>query len=171
MVTNDMITRRTMMNDRLQDKNGTQITCENCKGSKFSGLKVYGQSKQVTTTGAQLLNFNSGNIVSRDDMTINISDDGGFFVDGTPQNPYINMYNSILSLSAGDYYFFGGNAAAGTVYGQITISKPDGTSFITDGKVTIDGTEEEIRFTIQNGNNTERIDHYTLYTMLNAGSA
>lgn len=171
MVTNDMITRRAMMNDKLKDKDGTQITCEKCKGSKFSRLKIYGRSKQVTTTGAQLLNFNSGNITSRDDMTINISDDGGFFVDGTPQNPYTNMYNSILSLSAGDYYFFGGNYVAGTVYGQIVISKSDGTSlYIVNGKVTIDGTEKEINFTIQNGNNTERIDHYTLYVMLNAGT-
>ena len=43
------------MNDKLQDKDGSQITCEKCKGSKFSGLKIYGNSKQVTTTGAQLL--------------------------------------------------------------------------------------------------------------------
>lgn len=159
------------MNDKLKDKDGTQITCEKCKGSKFSRLKVYGRSKQVATTGAQLLNFNSGNITSRDGMTINISDDGGFFVDGTPQEPYTNMYNSILSLSAGDYYFWGGNGAAGTVYGQITITKPDGTLYyVNDGKVTIDGTEKEIKFTIQNGNNIEHVDHYTLYTMLNAGS-
>lgn len=51
----DMIARRVMMNDKLQDKDGTQITCEKCKGSKLSGMKVYGRSKQVTTTGAQLL--------------------------------------------------------------------------------------------------------------------
>lgn len=55
MITNNMITRRAMMDDMLQDKDGTQITCEKCKGSKLSGLKVYGRSKQVTTTGAQLL--------------------------------------------------------------------------------------------------------------------
>ena len=147
------------------------LTLENAIGKPLKGLTLYGRSKQVATTGVQLLNFNSGNIINRDGMTINISDDGGFFVDGTPQNPYTNMYNSILSLSAGDYYFLGGNGAAGTVYGQITITKPDGTLYYAnDGKVTIDGTEKEIKFTIQNGNNTEHIDHYTLYTMLNVGS-
>ena len=58
MITNDMITRRAMMNDKLQSKEGTQITCEDCKGSKLSGLTLYGKSKQVTTTGAQLLEKN-----------------------------------------------------------------------------------------------------------------
>lgn len=69
MITNNMIIRRAMMDDKLQDKDGSQITCEKCKGSKFSGLKIYGKSKQVTTTGAQLLDIkqateNKGKIVS-----------------------------------------------------------------------------------------------------------
>lgn len=50
-----MIARRAMMNDKLQDKDETQIACEKCKGSKLLGLRIYGKSKQVTTTGAQLL--------------------------------------------------------------------------------------------------------------------
>lgn len=147
------------------------LTLENAIGKPLKGLRIYGKSTQKKTTGAQLLNLKDEYIIVRDGVTIKVLDNGCLFVDGTPQDTYTSMYDSILSLSAGDYYFFGGNDTAGTVYGQITISKPDGTSYyVTDGKVTIDGTEKEIKFTIQNGNNTERIDHYTLYTMLNAGS-
>lgn len=69
MITNDMIIRRAMMDDKLQGKEGTQIACEKCKGSKFSGMKLYGKNTQKTTTGAQLLDIkriigNAGKIVS-----------------------------------------------------------------------------------------------------------
>ena len=128
MVTNDMITRRTMMNDKLNDKDGTQITCENCKGSKFSRLKVYGRSKQITTTGAQLLDLKNECIIARDGVTIKILDNGCLFVDGTPLFTYMGVYSENLALSPGEYYFSSSYAGRGSIYGQIFVGKEDGST-------------------------------------------
>lgn len=171
MITNDMITRRAMMNDKLKDKDGTQITCEKCKGSKFSGLKIYGRSKQITTTGAQLLNLKSEHIVARDGVTIKILDNGCLFIDGTPIKSYMGVYSEPLALSPGDYYFSSNDDGPGSIYGQITIEKEDGSSsYYCNKGFKVDGTEKSIRLSIQNGNNMEHIDNYVLHVMVSKGS-
>lgn len=166
-----MIARRVMMNDKLQDKDGTQITCEKCKGSKLSGLTLYGKSKQVTTTGAQLIELKDEYMVVRDGVTIKILDNGCLFVDGTPTKSYMGVYSEPLTLSPGEYYFLSDDNGPGSVYGQITIEKEDGSSsYYCNKGFKIDGTEKSIRLTIQNGNNMERIDGYVLHVMLSKGN-
>lgn len=172
MIANDMIARRVMMNDKLQDKDGTQITCEDCKGSKFSGMTLYGRSKQVTTAGAQLLDLKAEHIVARDGVTIKILDNGCLFTDGTPIKSYMGVYSETLTLSPGGYYFLSDDDGPGSVYGQITIEKEDGSSsYYCNKDFKVDGTEKSIRLTIQNGNNMEHIDNYVLHVMLSKGSA
>ena len=147
------------------------LTLENGIGKPLKGLKVYGRSKQITTTGAQLLNLKSEHIVARDGVTIKILDNGCLFVDGTPIKSYMGVYSEPLTLSPGEYYFLSDDVGPGSVYGQITIEKEDGSSsYYCNKDFKVDGTEKSIRLTIQNGNNMEHIDNYVLHLMLSKGS-
>ena len=42
------------------------VVLADCKKKPLKGLKIYGKSKQVTTTGAQLLNLQDKYIIARD---------------------------------------------------------------------------------------------------------
>nr|DAG85414.1 MAG TPA: hypothetical protein [Caudoviricetes sp.] len=147
------------------------LTLEDAIGKPLKGLKVYGRSKQVTTTGAQLLDLKDEHIIARDGVTIKILDNGCLFVDGTPLFAYMGVYSENLALSPGKYYFSSDDNGPGSVYGQIFIEKEDGSSsYYYNKNFKVDGTEKSIRLTIQNGNNMEHIDNYVLHLMLSKGS-
>ena len=147
------------------------VVLADCKKKPLKGLTIYGKSKQVTTTGAQLLDLKDEYIVARDGVTIKVLDNGCLFVSGTPIKSYMGVYSEILTLSPGEYYFLSDDVGPGSVYGQITIEKEDGSSsYYCNKDFKVDGNEKSIRLTIQNGNNMEHIDNYVLHLMLSKGS-
>lgn len=171
MITNDMITRRAMMDDMLQDKDGTQITCEKCKGSKFSEMKIYGRSKQVTTTGAQLLDLDAIGLKTGGGATIRRLDDGGFLVDGTPGQAYEQYITRVaINFSQGTYFVSGGRYADGCAVVQINILNADGTrTYKNNASFDVLGTEQEIVLIIQSVSE-KPINNYKIYPMINSGS-
>lgn len=56
-----MISRRTMMNDKISEEKGNRILLNKCKGSYLSSSTLYGKSTQGSTTWAQL--FDEKNVV------------------------------------------------------------------------------------------------------------
>lgn len=146
------------------------LTLENAIGKPLKGLRIYGKSTQVTTTGAQLLNLKDECIIARDGVTIKILDNGCLFVNGTPLYTYMGVYSEKLALSPGKYHFSGNYDGPGSVYGQIFIAKEDGsTAYYTDDSFTVDGSEKDITLAVQNGKDVEHIDNYVLYLMLSKG--
>lgn len=169
MITNNMITRRVMMNDKLQDKDGTQITCENCKGSKFSGLKIYGKSKQVTTTGAQLFPPPMLGSQEKNGITIDCMEDGKIRISGTAEIT-TDFYVSRMQLSAGTYTSSGGVNIDASVLRYALVDDIGVPYFDVDGDYTTDTIKEpieaELLLRVYAGKTIDLI----VQPMLNAGS-
>ena len=111
MITNDIITRRVMMNDKLQDKDGTQITCEDCKGSKFSGLTLYGRSTQKTTTGAQLLDYD------------NLMPDTAYGINGALQSNKGYVSSQLINVTSNSPYTISGLGKVAVIILQYSSEK------------------------------------------------
>jgi hypothetical protein len=147
------------------------LTLTNAIGKPLKGLKVYGRSKQVTTTGAQLLDLDAIGFMTGGGATIRRLDDGGFLVDGTPRKAFEQYITNVaINFSQGTYFISGGECADGCAVVQINILKADGTrTYKSNTSFDVLGTEQEIRLIIQSVSE-EPINNYKIYPMINAGS-
>lgn len=147
------------------------LTLENAIGKPLKGLKVYGRSKQVTTTGAQLLDLDAIGLKTGGGATIRRLDDGGFLVDGTPGQAYEQYITRVvINFSQGTYFISGGRYADGCAVVQINILNADGTrTYKNNASFDVLGTEQEIVLIIQSVSE-EPINNYKIYPMINAGS-
>lgn len=150
---------------------GNPSVCKNCAEAPFRDLHIYGRSEQVTTTGAQLLDLDTIELRQGTGATIERLDDGGFLVNGTPERAYEQYIRTFqLDLEPGTYYISGGNYSAGCVVAQVNITNADDTKTNHGNKkFDISGTEKEVILVIQSIN-TDKIDNYKVYPMLNKGS-
>lgn len=111
--------RRLMMNDVITTLSGKTITCEKCKGSKFSMLKLFGKSEQLTSTGSNLFNvdsklsgFVSGMAVGN---TVEISQNASF-----PNSVYFDEI-SVDPAKRYSFCFYDGNTVLSNDYVRVRI--------------------------------------------------
>lgn len=83
------------------------LTLENAIGKPLKGLRIYGKSKQVTTTGAQLFPPPSLGSQEKNGITIDCMEDGKIRISGTAETT-VDFYLSRLRLSTGTYTFSAG---------------------------------------------------------------
>lgn len=100
-----MISRRTMMNDKIVSQSGDTLLLEECKGSYLNGLRVFGKSTQFTTTGAQLIDLSDqiGKTETKNGATYKINDDQSITVSGKPTE-YTSFFIKVMTLKAGTYF-------------------------------------------------------------------
>lgn len=151
---------------------GNPSVCKNCAEAPFRDLHIYGRSEQVTTTGAQLLDLDALELRQNTGATIERLDDGGFLVNGTPKAAYEQYIRHFqLDLEPGTYYISGGKFSTGCAVAQVNVVNADDTKTnYSNRKFDVLGTEKDIFLVIQSIN-TEKIDNYKVYPMLNKGSA
>lgn len=147
------------------------LTLENAIGKPLKGLKIYGRSEQMTTTGAQLLDLDAISLATGGGATIKRLDDGGFLVDGTPKKAYEQYITKVvINLAPGTYFVSGGRAADGCAAVQINILNADGTrTYKNNVSFDVLGTEQEITLVIQSVSEAP-INNYKIYPMINSGS-
>lgn len=150
---------------------GNPSVCKNCAEAPFRDLHIYGRSEQVTTTGAQLLDLGALELRQNAGATIERLDDGGFLVNGTPKAAYEQYIRHFqLDLEPGTYYISGGKFSTGCAVAQVNVVNADDTKTnYSNRKFDVLGTEKDIFLVIQSIN-TEKIDNYKVYPMLNKGS-
>ena len=165
-----MIARRVMMNDKLQNKGGTQIICEDCKGSKFSGLTLYGRSKQVTTKGAQLFPPPSLGSQEKNGITIDCMEDGKIRISGTTEI-LTDFYLSRLQLVAGQYTFSAGVNIDASVLRYALVDDIGVPYFDVHSDYTTDTIKEPIEVKLLLRVYAGKTIDLTVKPMLNAGSA
>ena len=150
---------------------GNPSVCKNCAEAPFKDLHIYGRSEQMTTTGAQLLDLDTFELRQDVGATIKRLDDGGFLVDGTPEQAYEQYIIKVaLDFTPGTYFVSGGRAADGCVAVQINILNADGTrTYKNNASFDVLGTEQEITLVIQSVSE-KPINNYKIYPMINSGS-
>ena len=150
---------------------GNPAVLDNATGKPFRGLHIYGRSEQMTTTGAQLLDLDAISLATGGGATIKRLDDGGFLVDGTPEQAYEQYITKVvINLAPGAYFVSGGRAADGCAAVQINILNADGTrTYKNNASFDVLGTEQEITLVIQSVSE-KPINNYKIYPMINSGS-
>lgn len=150
---------------------GNPAVLDNATGKSFKDLHIYGSSEQITTTGAQLLDLDALELRQDTGATIKRLDDGGFLVDGTPEQAYEQYITKVvINLAPGTYFVSGGRAADGCAAVQINILNADGTrTYKNNASFDVLGTEQEITLVIQSVSE-KPINNYKIYPMINSGS-
>lgn len=150
---------------------GNPAVLDNATGKPFRDLHIYGRSEQATTTGAQLLDLDAISLATGGGATIKRLDDGGFLVDGTPEQAYEQYITKVvINLVPGTYFVSGGRNADGCTVVQINILNADGTrTYKNNASFDVLGKEQEITLVIQSVSE-KPINNYKIYPMINSGS-
>lgn len=145
---------------------GNPSVCKNCAEAPFRDLHIYGRSEQMTTTGAQLLDFSDliGKTETKNGATYKINEDQSITASGTPTE-YTSFYLKAMSLKAGSYYFL--RNSDDKVFAQLISAKADmNNGFTLDEDA--DGIGVYVVFNVAS-NNTQSFNS-TFTPMLNTGS-
>ena len=145
---------------------GNPAVLDNATGKSFKDLHIYGRSEQMTTTGAQLLDFSDliGKTETKNGATYKINEDQSITVSGTPTE-YTSFYLKAMSLKAGSYYFL--RNSDDKVFVQLISAKADmNNGFTLDEDA--DGIGVYVVFNVAS-NNTQSFNS-TFTPMLNTGS-
>ena len=145
---------------------GNPAVLDNATGKPFKELHIYGRSEQMTTAGAQLLDFSDliGKTETKNGATYKINEDQSITVSGTPTE-YTSFYLKAMSLKAGSYYFL--RNSDDKVFVQLISAKADmNNGFTLDEDA--DGIGVYVVFNVAS-NNTQSFNS-TFTPMLNTGS-
>lgn len=155
----------------LNTASGSVITANDAaEGRPFRGLRVFGQTEQVRTTGAQLLSIKQEDVANKDGLSAKVNVDGGITVTGTPDKQYATIYGKDIILSPGKYYLNGGNGSDGAVLLKARITFSDGSSKnCANGSFEVTPDTKSVSILIQYESATIRSVNYTIYPMLNKG--
>lgn len=145
------------------------LTLENAIGKPLKGLRIYGKSKQVTTTGAQLFPPPMLGSQEKNGITIDCMEDGKIRISGTAEI-LTDFYVSRLQLSAGTYTSSAGvNIDASTL--RYALATPGGVPYYdVNGDYTTDTIAETIDVSLLLRVYAGKTIDLTVQPMLNAGS-
>lgn len=144
---------------------GNPAVLDNATGKPFRDLHIYGRSEQMTTTGAQLLDFSDliGKTETKNGATYKINEDQSVSVSGTPTK-YTSFYLKGISLKAGSYCFID-NLKSSEIFVQL-ISKGN-----MDRNFTLtEDTDASVYVVFNVGENNTKTFDSTIKAMLNTGS-
>lgn len=133
---------------------------------RLQDLRVYGQSEQDSTTGAQLLDPNlfESNDITKNGIHFIKNSDGSISISGTATG--FATYNlRSKELQKGTYYI---NGTKNNAYVYVYIKKTDDERYIENNSFTIDGTE--VSFSIYIQINPDFSVNDIIYPMLNLGN-
>lgn len=146
------------------------LTLENAIGKPLKGLKIYGRSKQVTTTGAQLFPPPSLGSQEKNGITIDCMEDEKIRISGTAEIT-TDFYVSRIQLSAGTYTFSAGVNIDASVLRYALVDDIGAPYFDVDGDFTTDTIAETIDTSLMLRVYAGKTIDLTVQPMLNAGSA
>ena len=122
----------------------------------------------VTVCGANLLDISGVNFSGNNWATVQKNSDGSLTITGeNPPYDYFVLGGGNISLAKGTYFVNGGG---NQIYVQIGVKKGGEMTYRDHSHFTIDGTEENINFSVQCGVGQIYVNNMTIYPMLNVGS-
>lgn len=147
---------------------GNPLIADRTVNWEMQGLKVFGKSKQASTTGAQLFPM-AKDSYSANGLTATKQSDGSYLVNGTPIKAYAAVFYNSVILEPGEYYI-SSNVSTKIMYAQVAITKNGERFFYVNRGFTIDGSESSIEFTVQTTESIKPLNNIIIKPMLNAGS-
>ena len=152
----------------VEKASGEMLNITESSDLGLKGLKVFGKSGQLKTTGAQLFDASKLESKQSDGITITNNGNGSFTINGTSTGYPGTSYN--IALENGMYYISTKDEVDVKNIFRARIRKNDsyedkgvGTSF------EIDGTEDQVQIYIQ-ADKGFSFNNVVIYPMLNAGS-
>ena len=145
------------------------LTLENGIGKPLKGLKIYGRSKQITTTGAQLFPPPTLGSQENNGITVDCMEDGKIRISGTAEIS-TDFYVSSLRLSAGTYTFSAGVNIDASVLRYALVTPGGVPYFDVNGDYTADTIAETIDVSLLLRVYAGKTIDLTVQPMLNAGS-
>lgn len=162
---------RTRANAIVETTQGEIVTITDASDDYLRGMRVFGKSTQLSTTGTQL--FDGRKIPSRTVNGIILTNDGTGIItlNGTATAPFSSANIIITDLPPGTYYVSG--QIDNRVYFFVRVTLADGTFkyYKAPQTMTIDGTETEVLGYIYGPNAKVTFENEKIYPMLNAGTA
>lgn len=128
--TNAMESVRTKADAIVQTVEGSAISINNSSNDCLRGLRVFGRTEQVTTTGINL-SPSIPNAVTYDGVTFTPMSDGTVIANGTPTTVGIADC-SIITLEPGEYIFSGSPVGGGLSTYAVRILNGEATGIITE---------------------------------------
>ena len=109
----------------VKEASGEVITVNDSAEQSLVGLKLYGRTGQVTTTGKNLLNMSGVNGGTDAGITVTVNADGSYVMNGTATDINVNVWfkgyfdanaPTLFVLPAGTYYVAGIALYSGTAF-------------------------------------------------------
>ena len=157
----------------IEEASGAEITLDDSAYRQVRGLQLYGYSKQVTTTGAQLLD-SSNFPTSGYGITLSIDDDGWIVLNGTSTDIVIFTARVDTPFSGNVYYSVNNDSANNNVIFRFS-AEDDST--ITETALDVANKTGSYNFTKAVGKvvirvaNGVTLTNFRLRPMLNAGTS
>lgn len=155
----------------IEEASGAEITLDDSGPAPVKDLQLYGYSRQVTTTGAQLIPITEENVKGTSGLTAVLNPDGSIKITGTPTARYATALITSLSLSPGTYYVSGGSKDAGDVVALVHIIGTTGEFWRENTSFEVrDGDTVSISITYNNAT-LQAVDIPSFKPMLNSGTS
>nr|DAG26896.1 MAG TPA: hypothetical protein [Bacteriophage sp.] len=145
------------------------LTLENGIGKPLKGLRIYGRSKQVTTTGAQLFPPATLGSQEKNGITVDCMEGGKIHISGTAET-MVDFYVSRLQLPAGTYTFSAGVNIDASVLRYMLVTTVGVPYYDVNGDYTTDTIAETIDVSLLLRVYAGKTIDLTVKPMLNAGS-
>lgn len=160
---------RTRANAIVSTPQGDAIVVNDASDDYLRGLRIFGKTNQIKTTGAQL--FDGRKIINLTGQGVTMTNDGNgvITISGTSTAAFSSVNIKIEGLTPGTYY------ASGTIDNHtifyVRVTKADGTyNYVRSPKsFTLDGTETEVLGYIYAPQGGITYRNAKIYPMLNAG--
>lgn len=159
---------RTKADAIIRTVEGESIAVSDSSDDYLRGLRVFGKTTQVQTTGAQLLNFPDTEF---EQLGVKwVSKNGVVTAVGVCESSSVSTGNVISQRLTGmvGTYFISGNSDSVMVY--VRINKAGVDTWHNNTSFTLDGTENDVQVYLQANGVGNAVDD-VLYPMLNFGDA
>lgn len=146
-----------------------RVTVGDAWEAPIPDLRISGESEQVATTGAQLLDSSKLERM-HNEVKFTVEEDGGILVTGNTLQNAANSAVVTVALSPGTYYI-SGSAPIGDskIFVRIKLWHGDSSTVVSDASFLVDGTETKIECFLQLYQGLSGFSA-VVYPMINTGS-
>ena len=155
----------------IEEASGAEITLDDSAYRQVRGLNLYGYSKQIQTTGAQLIPITEENVKGTRSLTATLNPDGSIKITGMPTERFARALKTNVSLSPGTYHVSGGSDAAGYVVAQVQIIRSTKESWFTNNSFEVQNGDDVSVAIVYNNATLQAVDISSFKPMLNRGSS
>ena len=156
----------------IEEASGAEITLEDSAYRQVRGLNLYGYSKQIQTTGAQLMPITEENVKGTNGLTATLNPDGSIKITGMPTVRHARaLVDTNVSLSPGTYRVSGGSYGPGHVIAKVQIIRSTEEKWFADGSFEVQNGDKASVAIVYDSSTLQAVDISSFKPMLNVGTS